>query len=262
MSEKGIGGGRPSFARRAEEFGQRLAEARSRSDADGVLARMLEDPAIDMFFREDLAESLSRTCGEEGSKALRKQFAVALEQSSKEPNKRRLQEEYEFISACAGSLFARESDKATDVYIALVEYPNASLCEYRMTLLAWAGDDSAWEKVYDRLTAMLRRPMSRDGHRWSSVFWAIEYLTRHASAGSGQATRVITLVRANWCRVADPEALEKHWPGLGPDGPAPESITFPQPSLSEVTRLSAAQARPDTTDQEWHPELAHLMDDT
>lgn len=192
----------------------------------------------------NVAHSLSRTRGQAGIEALRKEFAAGLVRCSKAPNKRRLREEYDFAGACAGSLYAREGTKATDVYVALVEYPNASLSEYGMGLLAWGGDDSAWELVCGRLTAMLRRPMSHEGHRWSSVLWAIEYLTRHAPAGSNRAIRLITLVRANWRRIADPEAVEKSWPGIGPDGPAPEAVTFPWPSVKEIERLRAAKAQP------------------
>jgi hypothetical protein len=100
------------------------------------------------------------------------------------------------------------------------------------------------------LPAMLRRPMNRDGHRWSSVFWAIEYLTRHAPVGSDRAIRLIALVRANWRRIADPGAVEKSWPGIGPDGAAAESMTFPRPSVKEIERLRAAPALPHIT----HPE--------
>jgi hypothetical protein len=243
---------------RADEFDLRLAEARSRSDADVVLAHMLADPAIETWFRVHVAESLSRTRGQTGSEALRKEFDKALDRCSKEPNKRRLQEEYDLIAACAHSLGVREGSKATDAFIAMAEYPNMSLSEYGIGLLAWDGDDSAWEKILSRLTAMLHRPMNRDGLRWSAIFWAIEYLTKHAPNGSDRAIRLVVLVRAKWRRVADPEALEKHWPGIGPDGPEAALVAFPRPSLSDIKRLRAAKTRRNMTDLEWQPQLRQL----
>lgn len=252
---------RASFMQRADEFDQRLAEARSRSDADVILAHILVDPAIDTWFQVHVAESLSRTRGQTGSEALRKEIAATLDRCSKEPNKRKLSDEYDLIAACAHALGAREDSAATDAYVAMAEHPNMSLSEYGMGLLARDGDDSAWEKILTRLTAMLHRPMNRDGLRWSAIFWAIEYLTKHAPNGSYRATRLIALVRSKWRSVADPGALEQHWPGIGPDGPGPALVAFPRPSLSEIKWLRAAEARRNMRDLEWEPELRKLTNE-
>ena len=73
--------GRLSFEQRENEFEQSIAEARSRSDADKVLARMLTDPKIEPRHRVYVANSLFNIRGQAGSAALRREFSVAIERA-------------------------------------------------------------------------------------------------------------------------------------------------------------------------------------
>src|ERR1700720_4458329 len=108
--------GRPSFEQRENEFQQSLAEARSRSDADEALARMLADPAIEIGHKVDVANSLSNTRGLAGSTALRSEFLAALERASNTTNRRSISLEYNLIGACAGALAPRDGSEAVDIY--------------------------------------------------------------------------------------------------------------------------------------------------
>ena len=87
--------------------------------------------------------------------------------------------------------------------------------------LAAVGDDRAWESVMTRLTGILRRKASPYGVAWHETCSAIEYLARHAQAGSGRAIKLITLLRSRWHNLADPNLIAYWWPGIQPGG-APE----------------------------------------
>jgi hypothetical protein len=247
---------RLSFEQRHNEFQQSLAEARSRSDADEALAQMLADSAIEHYQRVEVAHSLFRTRGPAGTSALRREFSATLERSASTTNKRNRAIEYDLIGACAGALMAREGDKAMDVFMAVFEYPNASLSEYGMGLLESAGDDTAWEKVITRLADLLRRPMNLHGMRWFTAGRAIGYLAKHSPPGSERAIQLTTLVRTNWRRIPDPSLLEGQWPGIEPGGPAPESITFPRPPLPP------RRVQPPPADPDLEARLARLSRDS
>ena len=220
---------RMTLAERVDRFEAALAVAVSGSDADQVLADMSARVTVNSFEQISLVVALGDTRGPDGSAALRAVFNAAL--SKYAAASRSTRPEYrDLLCACVVALAKRDGPAATDVYATAARHANPAVREYAMTALAPVGDDRAWDEILARLDGMVERkvnPTSSGSRRWEEVSGAIEYLARHSTTASARAIRLITLLRARWPNLADPELVERWWPGIKPGGPPPEGIDFP-----------------------------------
>jgi hypothetical protein len=212
-----------SYDERADRFDAALAAVRSRGDADEVLARMLADQEYDGRERLLIAEALGHTRGSAGSAALRSALAEALGQlGTASPSAR--PDFRDIACACAWALGHHDGAAATGALLEAARHPNRDISDYAMTALAVVGDGRAWDDIFARLGPALHRKGSPGGLRQAEARSAIEYLARHAKAGSDRAVRLITLVRERWRNIDRQDLLEQWWPGIGPGGPPPEAI--------------------------------------
>jgi hypothetical protein len=104
---------RMSLGDRVGRFEELLGEARSRSDADQALARLLADPPLDAFLRIDVVAALGDVAGPVGSAVIRAEFisACALFETAK-PHNRWIYRD--LMCACLWALGKRDGPAATD----------------------------------------------------------------------------------------------------------------------------------------------------
>jgi hypothetical protein len=220
---------RMTFVERVDRFEAALAVAVSGRDADQVLAEMSARVAVNSFEQISLVAALGDTRGPDGSAALRAAFAAALGKYA--TASRSTRPEYrDHLCACVIALAKRDGPAATDVYATAAGHANPNVREYGMTALAPVGDDRAWEEILARLDGLLARkvsPTTSHSRRWEEACGAIEYLARHSGEASGRGERLVTLLRARWRNLPDPQLIERWWPGIGPGGPPSETVDLP-----------------------------------
>jgi hypothetical protein len=217
---------RMTFVERIDRFEAALAVAVSASDADQVLAGMSATVAADSFEQIRLVAALGDTRGPDGSAALSAVFDAGLGKYATASRSTRPAYR-DLLCACVIALAKRDGPAATGVYATAASHANPAVREYAMTALAAVGDDRAWDEILVHLDAMLDRkvnPTTSRSRRWEEACGAIQYLARHSTTASARAIRLVTLLRARWPNLADPELVDRWWPGIGPGGPAPEGI--------------------------------------
>jgi hypothetical protein len=173
--------------------------------------------------------ALGDTRGPDGSAALRAVYGAALGKYATASRSTRA-EYRDLLCACIVALAKRDGSAATDVYATAASHANPAVREYAMAALAVVGDDRSWDEILAHLDAMLKRkvnPTTSHSRRWEEGCGAIEYLARHSATASARAVRLVTLLRARWRNLADPELVERWWPGIQPGGPPPEGIDLP-----------------------------------
>jgi hypothetical protein len=216
-----------SYMKRADQFDSALTEAKTRLDADNVLAQMLADPKHDGREKPLIAAALGRLHGEAGSAALRNEFTRVLDELTTAPPSIR-RDVADIACACIWALGSRDGGAATDVFARAARCAQRDIAGYGMQALAAVGDDSAWEEMLTWLGMKLERP-AKTGTAATSVRLAAEYLARHSLARTDRQRRLAMLLRARW-RNTDRESLEAKWPGIGPDGPPPERLDLRTPT--------------------------------
>ena len=112
---------RMDYGERALRFDAALADAKSGSDADGVLAGMLADPGHDEVERPLIASALGDVRGPAGSAALRPALAGALVQAS-EASPRSRRDFVDLAGACVWALGKRDGAAATDALLEAVRH--------------------------------------------------------------------------------------------------------------------------------------------
>lgn len=216
------------YAERAMRFDAELEAAKTRGDADQVLTAMLTDPARDWLEKGAVVAALGEAQGGAGSPAIRGEFANAAgELDTAPPSQRHWLKD--LAMAAVWALWRRGGAAATDVFVTAALHANRDLSEFGMQALAADGDDRAWDEVISMLGELLRTKAAAGTHRSVQALYAIEYLARHAGQGSGRATQLITLVRERWRNIGDQASVLARWPGIGPDGPPPETVSLTLP---------------------------------
>jgi hypothetical protein len=190
---------------------------------------MLAGPAIQPSDQARVAAKLGCVPpGSAGQAALRAAFAVATVEYAT-ASKSAKPEYSDLICACLWALAERDGTAATDILASAASSSNPHVRASAISDLAAVGDDRAWEAVMARLTAMLRRRTGLYGVAWHTSCSAIEYLARHAPRGSDRAIRLINLLGDQWHNLADPELINRWWPGIGPGREPAATIDLPAP---------------------------------
>lgn len=215
---------RVSYDERANRFDAALALARSRGNADEVLAGMLADPAYNEWERVLIAGELGDVRGPAGSAALRQAMTGALARLGVASGRAR-SESADLACACVWALGKRDGAGATDALLEAARHARRYVSNYGISTLAAVGDDRAWEEMFARLAEVSRRKPGSEFRR-GEIRYAIEYLARAAPLASDRAVRLVTLIRDRWRHVGVQQWLEEWWPGIGPGGPPPETINL------------------------------------
>lgn len=202
-----------SFIERDAEFEGNLASAKTAEDPDRRLSLLLTSAETMIVHRVKVASVLGRLRGNYGSRALAEEFRAAVRRMEQARTRQARQSERDLICSCVAAL-AQRQEHAMDIYIVALEHADLVVSDYGVAALASSDDDSAWENVFQMLKVKLQRPIAVGGvmHSWSMN--AIDYLSKHAPAGSDRAVQLTELLQANWKRVSEKEWIKQRVPGI------------------------------------------------
>ncbi len=96
---------------------------------------------------------------------------------------------------------------------------NASVRHWAVIGLAGAGDDRAWDDVFDRLRRVLEHP-SHTLWSPSDVLWCVLYLGQYCADAPDRMMLLVGKLRRSWNLLSpsDVSQLQRLWPGLEPTG--------------------------------------------
>jgi hypothetical protein len=96
---------------------------------------------------------------------------------------------------------------------------NASVRHLAVIGLAGAGDDRAWDDVFDRLRRVLQHP-PRIPWSPSDALWCVIYLGQYCADPPGKMELLVGVLRRSWNVLSptDVSQLQKLWPGVEPTG--------------------------------------------
>jgi hypothetical protein len=235
---------RLTYVERADRFDAEVAAALV---SEHQLVVLLDRPGLDSYERLTVVAALGDSgTGPDGSAAVRAQFSDALTRLANATKSTRSDWR---DNACAAviTLAKRDGPTATDVYLAAIESANPAARGYGLDVLAVEGDDRAWDFMFAKVRqAVQRKPISVS--RWHELIQAVEYLARHSARGTTRAEQLVTLLRANWDRLASPPLIkirradqrgrhtetetatrfEDLWPGIHPAGPPAADLDLPR----------------------------------
>jgi len=196
-------------SRWARDRGKGVLDAFLDPHADALLAEML-DAAKDSFDKATIAGVLGDFKGDAGSAALRRATEVT------GPGTRDLR--------CVAllALAKRDGEAASPQLRAALARKDAVVKDYAVIGLAGAGDDSAWDEVFDRLPALLKRAQRALP---SEVAMALAYLAQHLD--QPRQERLVRFVRRHWLAIREVGWFKRYWPDAGPDGPPIDAVNVP-----------------------------------
>jgi hypothetical protein len=253
-----------TYDERADRFDADLAAAAAAHDSDHALIALLSRPRLDEAERAVIIAALGESgTGPDGPAAVRAQFSHAMSALATASKYTRAGWR---DNACAAVIaFAqRDGPAATDAYLAAIASANPIVHDYGLDALATEGDDRGWNTMVALISEILSRK-TISATRWKELIKAVEYLARHAGHGSARAEQLITLLRAQWAKLASPPQiktkrgfptythtrpatrLEELWPGLQPDGPTADMIDLPRLHTPTAWWLPRNQPPPSPT---------------
>ena len=197
-----------------------ISEAlRSGAAGDEALAAALPQGTKDG--RAFIAAALGDTRGAAGDRALREAFLF--------PDGSR-----DLKCAVLVALAKRHGADASADFENGLRSSDGVVKSYAAICFAGAGDDRAWDAIFDRLRTHIRNPTRRASMEPSEVTFALAYLSRHLErAGSDRCLRLVTIIRDQWENLSQKERawLELHWEDSRPGGPEPRSVHPPEAEI-------------------------------
>jgi hypothetical protein len=189
-----------------------IADAYVDPHADELLAQMLDSSKDPIYEKVMLAAHLGDLEGAAGVEALER----ATEATG--PGSRDLR--------CAAllALAKRCGDRATLRLRAALASRDGVVKDYAVLCLAGAGDDQAWDEVFDRLGPLLRRK-NRTSEP-SDVEMAFAYLAQHAG-NAERRHRLVAFIRAHWATIAEDAWFSRFWPEACPAGLRVDQVAAP-----------------------------------
>lgn len=134
--------------------------------------------------------------------------------------------------AAALALAKRDEPGATRALTGLVDDRDHAVRLYALFGLAAIGDESAYDVVLARVTAMLARRRTTEASDFSPLTLAVTHLLRHLHQDARRAPDLVSLLRRRRQHMTAGEHgwFTEHWPDLlAPDGSGPHRLPDPGP---------------------------------
>jgi hypothetical protein len=201
-------------SRRGRDRDQAVFDAYVDRHADELLAQMMDASVNASYDKLIIAAHLGDLHGEAGSAALRRAITVT------GPGTRDLR--------CASllALAKREGAAASPELRSALGNGDGTVKDYAVIGLAGAGDGTAWDEVFARLPALLKRSRRASGQ--SEVEMALAYLAQHLD--QQRQAQLVLFVRKRWLAINEADWFREHWPDARPAGPPTDAVRGPDPA--------------------------------